>query len=593
MKRVHLFGLFITASIGSYAHAQDYYQNDRATRGQTPSRSISFQNQFQDESNVNPPMPEIADDDAARRLSESLQRQVDDGDMNLEEVRSRQSAPRQSAPRQSGEVYGESSPRMSSGSMEGYPDAGHSSPMDAGPGMSQPGTIYYSEPMPGYDGGCAGCGSSMGDCGCGGGRGMSHFRGNQGGGGRHRGAGGGMGRGVGRGCATGDCDSGFGYQDSYGSNDPFIDDAYGYGPSRRGRRGGDQFYDGYNGYDDGCDVVGGARNRGIGNSNGGMLGLFSGNRNDVYTVVGGGWLLLRRDGADFQPLSYETAMPNNRLFVSDANLESQSGFETFVARQSTQGTGVEMRYWGLFEDSNSATLGAMPTTEIDGLGDITVGTYGSAWPIYNDADTHTISRDSELHNIEANFVRFASGCGTSNFIFRSIAGLRVIRFNDGLGYSGFSASNFGFDFNTINYDIDVANTIVAGQVGGRGEYCLSDRLRLGFGSIVGIGGNSIDVDQNISTNTGVYGRNVLGNDFNYMNNDTDTSMFGELDTRLFYHINDNCRLSVGYRVFGITGVALAQDQIGRDFTDVQELNAIKRDGSVMYQGLTIGAEFSR
>lgn len=447
---------------------------------------------------------------------------------------------------------------MAPGPLEGYP-----------PVMPTPAPDYsapYTTPTPGTanyqnSAGCGACGTPA--CGCDSGYDMY-------------GRGGFRGRQQGR-MFRGSCDSGCGIG-TMGAHQQYI--------------GGqpDAFVDG--GCDSGCGYgqdCGGCGAAGCLRSGLGLLERGCG----TYTVVGASWLLLKRDGADFQPLSYENGMPGNQLSISDANLGAQSGFETFFARQNNEGRGWEIRYWGLSEQDNFAQLTSMPRTEYGGFSTISVGGWGNAWDLYNNADVHQIARESDLHNIEFNFLRYASSCGPcNNIVFRGIAGLRVIRFNDSLAYSAYSTGYFGGStFESLKLHSSVANTLVAAQIGGTGEYCLTNRFRLALGSKVGFGGNSIDADQCLVTANGIYGTNAGGNDYSYSNSTSDFAMFGEFNTNLYYHVTDSCRVSVGYRLFGISGVALSQDQIPYDFTDTNEINSIKRDGGLLLHGLTIGAEF--
>ncbi len=313
---------------------------------------------------------------------------------------------------------------------------------------------------------------------------------------------------------------------------------------------------------------------------------------DVYTVVGTRWLYLRRDGADYKSLSYEAGMPSDRLLVEDANIGHQNGIEVFFVRQDQNGRGWESRYWGLAAGHASSTLGNMPVTQLNGLASIDIGPWGDVADLYNMADFHSVNRVSELHSFEWNLVNHASTCGSGNWLYRGILGTRVIRFRDRLDYSANSATNFGFDFDQVNYSLLTRNTFVGAQAGGSGEYCLTDKFRLGLGATAGVGQVFMDADQTISTSTGVLANHPGGGNFSYMNTANDLSMFGELDARVYYHLNSNMRLSAGYRFLGISGLALAQNQIPYAFTDVAELNSIKRDSGLILHGLSFGAEFS-
>jgi len=364
-----------------------------------------------------------------------------------------------------------------------------------------------------------------------------------------------------------------------------------YGPGDCGDGSCGPGYDDQGYYDDGYSDRGfaGERRRGSASGSSRLAQLFDKCGRDVYTVVGARWLYMSRDGADFRELSYENAMPAERLLVSDANIGHQHGVEAFVVRQDECGKGWEGRYWGLQSQTNSAILGNMPITQLAGLGLVTIGPWGNVDDVYNTADCHRIQRSSEFHSFEWNLLNHASVCANNNWLYRGIFGIRVMRLRDTLQYSAHSSTNFGFNFNQLNYDILTRNTFVGAQAGGSGEYCVTDKLRLGLGANAGVGTNFMEADQVISNSNGVLGVIPGIGNYSYMNEDTDLAVFGEFDARMYYHVSCNWRLSLGYRLLGLTGVALAQEQIPHTLSD---LNYVKRDGGLLLHGVTMGAEFS-
>lgn len=393
-------------------------------------------------------------------------------------------------------------------------------------------------------------------------------------------------------CGAGGCDDGYGHQGHGGrfrarrgmGMGSYADGGC-YGPSDHGDGSCGTGYDGQGYYDDGYRT-----GRGPGSGGSRISQLFNKCGRDVYTVVGARWLYMQRVGSSFRELSYENPMPTNRLLVSDADLGHQHGAEVFVVRQDDCGQGWEGRYWGLASQTNAATLGNMPITRLTGLSLVNIGPWGTAGGLFNTADYHRIQRSSEFHNFEWNLINHASVCANNNWLYRGIFGVRVMRFRDALQYSAHSASGFGaLGFNAVNYNILTRNTFVGAQAGGSGEYCVTDKLRLGVGANAGIGTNFIEADQTIANSNGVVGVVPGFGNYSVMNDDNNLAAFGEFDARMYYHVSCNWRLSVGYRVLGLAGVALAQDQIPNAVSD---LSYVKRDGGLLLHGLTMGAEFS-
>ncbi|MBL8889474.1 MAG: BBP7 family outer membrane beta-barrel protein [Planctomycetaceae bacterium] len=343
------------------------------------------------------------------------------------------------------------------------------------------------------------------------------------------------------------------------------------------------------GYDQGYYEDGYRNGRGPGSGGSRISRFFDKCGRDVYTVVGTRWLYMRRDGSDYRELSYENPMPTDRLLVSDADLGHQHGVEAFIVRQDDCGQGWEGRYWGLLSQTNTATLGNMPITQLTGLNLVNIGPWGTAAGLFNTADYHSVQRSSEFHSFEWNLLNHASVCANNNWLYRGIFGLRVLRFRDALQYSAHSATGFGLGFNSVNYSILTRNTFLGAQAGGSGEYCVTDKLRLGVGANAGIGTNFMEADQTIANSNGVVGIVPGFGNYSIMNEDNDLAVFGEFDARMYYHVSCNWRLSVGYRLLGLAGVALAQEQIPNTISD---LSYVKRDGGLLLHGITLGAEFS-
>ena len=66
---------------------------------------------------------------------------------------------------------------------------------------------------------------------------------------------------------------------------------------------------------------------------------------------------------------------------------------------------------------------------------------------------------------------------------------------------------------------------------------------------------------------------------------------GEADLGLGYQLSSSVRLTIGYRLIGVTGVALAPDQIPYNFTDANELRRINSNGSLLLHGVYGGLNY--
>ena len=68
-------------------------------------------------------------------------------------------------------------------------------------------------------------------------------------------------------------------------------------------------------------------------------------------------------------------------------------------------------------------------------------------------------------------------------------------------------------------------------------------------------------------------------------------MLGELDLGMIYRLSCKSRAVVGYRVVGISGIALAPAQMPVDYTLDAEINDINSNGDLILGGGYAGLEF--
>ena len=67
-------------------------------------------------------------------------------------------------------------------------------------------------------------------------------------------------------------------------------------------------------------------------------------------------------------------------------------------------------------------------------------------------------------------------------------------------------------------------------------------------------------------------------------------MIGELDLGLAYRFSQRVRANVGYRLIGINGIALAPNQIPRNFENENEIYRINSNDSLILSGGYAGLE---
>lgn len=360
------------------------------------------------------------------------------------------------------------------------------------------------------------------------------------------------------------------------------------------------------GCDSGCGPVGQNYLQEIGNDCGGsQCDSGRGDRGGRFSnllrgsggnfVVGLNALAFSRDYEDDYGLGFNSL--GRYLFSTDADNNYFGGLEAVISRRNGCGTGFEVRYWGLYPNSATANFADTPYTNLVGLQQVYfVPNALNVLQIFNGADWHRVYRDNTFHNLELNFLRnggcFSVGrCG--NAYFELLGGFRWFQFNENFTYSAFSSNgNYPAEF---NYDITTQNTLLGLQLGGRVERCLSNRLRLFTALKGGLYNNHIYHNSCMCDNTGalatIWSGPYNGTDFDLSSRKNDLAVLSEIDLGLLYQLGCRARFNLGYRIFGVSGVALAPDQIPYNFTDAQDIRRVNSNGSLLLHGAYGGFQF--
>ncbi|MEM7456742.1 MAG: BBP7 family outer membrane beta-barrel protein [Planctomycetota bacterium] len=351
-------------------------------------------------------------------------------------------------------------------------------------------------------------------------------------------------------------------------------------------------YTDYGGGDCWTDGIGGGL-KGMGFC-GSFRNMFRGNSCEPKNYVFGlSALYFQRDYEDGRFLSSDGA--GARYYSDDADHGTMNGIEASLTRRGCNGYGWQMLYWGIPQEDVQIQSAAGPlTSQLTGLDQVYFGA-ADVYSIYNAGTVHTFARSSEINNFELNMLRNAGRfgdcgqCGTYEFI----AGFRYFNFDERFN---FSTDYPGSTPPTLDYDIEVENQLYGFQVGGRREYC-KGRMNFGLGTNVGIFNNRAESNQSIISGGGAYPTYIAGpnagTDFNFNDRKNDVAIIGQIDASLIMCISERARARIGYRALGVSGVALAVDQIPYDFTDVQKLESVNTNGELMLHGGYFGIEIAR
>ncbi len=178
------------------------------------------------------------------------------------------------------------------------------------------------------------------------------------------------------------------------------------------------------------------------------------------------------------------------------------------------------------------------------------------------------------------------GCCPSGFSCTGVAGFRFIRMDEDFMFRS------DWDTGFLSRAIDVDSQLYGGQIGCNAMYRCGCRWALHCNTVVGIFNNHVEVWNRMDAPTGGVAR--LANngqetyDFRY--EDDQIAVLGELRTGVSYQYSCHWRLFGGYRLFGLSGAALAFDQIADHNISASQVQYVNANGSIFLHGLQAGVE---
>lgn len=311
-----------------------------------------------------------------------------------------------------------------------------------------------------------------------------------------------------------------------------------------------------------------------------------------------------------------------------------AGFQVGLTRRFCCGYNTyafQASYWGLFPnrwdcDLRDPTLGGNifsvydfdPLVVYDAGGPATVAVN---W-FFDNAVRHYVQRSWEVHNIEFNLLGgsllgdgvagwgmggtgYCGGgacgmggcgaacapavCGGPRLNLGWLFGVRFMYFGDDLQFAS-DRDNYTFDYDDweMYYDIDVENHLIGLQLGFGSDWAITPRLHVRAGTKFGVFGNHINHASQIYGSMGtafVSGGPNAGMEYNVNSSETAVTFLGELDLGMAYQISKRITAGVGYRIVAVSGVAVADGQIPRNFAGIQDVEDIdSKDDLVLHGG---------
>ena len=325
-------------------------------------------------------------------------------------------------------------------------------------------------------------------------------------------------------------------------------------------------------------------------------------------------LVMMRDYESVVPLSYDPSNPRaTTLSSDDSEFTAMGGIEATFGRHYANGLGWQVSYWGLYPGEQSWWIDGFPDSQMSGLSNVDYAATGFgtndglSW--FDDGVAHMVCRENEIHNVELNLLSFlplcpptcnpcfddcSDNCGP-RYTVSMFGGLRYFTFEEFFGYRSTVEGSFTNDPRDLYHDLNVDNHLFGLQWGSNFNFCLCRNLTLTGGTKVGAFANYIEHWQKLhgpsgyaTINNGPYS----GRDYDFESDKTDVAMLGELSVGLAYQFAKNWRVTGGYRAMGISGVALAPNQIPANYWSQSEAENINSEGSLILHGAYFGVEFA-
>jgi len=306
-----------------------------------------------------------------------------------------------------------------------------------------------------------------------------------------------------------------------------------------------------------------------------------------------GGVVMTRDHANRFWTSFDVTTPENQILnTREASADWRGGGEISVGRRFGCACqwGLMGTFWAIDRMEGFARVrdpNDNISTPID-LGFVNIGTL-PATDFFDNAREHRIWRTNELYNLEINFLRYGLTLDpTWRMQAALLAGVRWLRFDERLIFGSVAGgsefgSNGGADEAYLN--IREENNLVGFQFGTMLSYYVFPRLRLYATPVVGLFGNDIRQRVHLYRGDGVEG-------FDLRSQKTDFSFLGQLDAGLSWQFAEHWRAYGGYRVIGISGIALADEQIPPFLVDAPAIQDIDSNSHLILHGAIFGVQFS-
>jgi hypothetical protein len=243
------------------------------------------------------------------------------------------------------------------------------------------------------------------------------------------------------------------------------------------------------------------------------------------------------------------------------DFDSGIGPRALIGIRTSECTAWECQYFSALDMTGTASIASPNSLTAAGQIPNLPG-----WRLFNAAD---VQCESELHNVEINYVRSWNGLSL-------LGGFRFVRLTDRFGLNIYDTGTSDL------YNVHCANDLYGAQLGGRWRECCG-KFYYEFTGKAGVFGNDANTWQYL---TSADQSQIQRNFTNYQNS---TAFVGDLNLSIGYRLNKVWAARCGYNVLWIDQVAMSADQL--DFNVIPGSGRqMSTDGDVFLHGVNVGLE---
>lgn len=292
-------------------------------------------------------------------------------------------------------------------------------------------------------------------------------------------------------------------------------------------------------------------------------------------------LVMTKDNSASQSLVSNPS--GSQLTTRDADLDTAGGFEASLSKQLANDKRVELVYWGLFTSGDSAELHE-PTGGFESELDINGLSYGAGGTSLTDAVDAAqdigLARGFQYHNLEMNW----GGSTRSDQIeLDYFAGFRFFKASEDLSLS--------MDEQQLASQGD--NHLFGFQLGSLLHWQPSQQLEWHVGVKAGVFANAITLQTQFRSADGFVYAGDQSSPLNVDSSQTkdDVAMLGQIDLGFLYRCSDRCRITAGYRMVAVTGLALPANQLAQPLQNFTTSPQLQSNESILLHGAYMGLEY--